>query len=78
MASIIRGRGTSSEQRTGTVKTHHSETLGRVTIPGAGLVSADDRCGFCGERRADYLTWWGDAVMCATCGAVYTPESLEE
>jgi len=42
------------------------------------LVEAYDRCGFCGERRMDYLAWTDDThVKCGNCGTVYTPESAE-
>ena len=47
---------------------------------GAELVNEGDRCGFCGERRMDWLAWVGfqDFVRCGTCGMVYTPESTED
>jgi len=34
-----------------------------------------DGCPACGERRQDWLVWTpdGEAVRCATCGALYTP-----
>jgi len=39
------------------------------------LVAAGDQCPECGERRMDALGWApdGEAVRCASCGAVYTP-----
>ena len=51
-----------------------------VDEDGNELVQPEDRCGFCGERRMDWLKWVGfqDLVKCATCGTVYRPSSEEE
>jgi LSD1 subclass zinc finger protein len=38
-------------------------------------VDRAEACPECGERHVDALVWQpgGDAVRCATCGAVYVP-----
>ena len=42
------------------------------------MVAAQWGCPECGERVMDRLVWSDDAaVECATCGAVYEPESEE-
>jgi DNA-directed RNA polymerase subunit RPC12/RpoP len=40
------------------------------------LVSLENACPRCGERRTDYLIWIDDEseeVECSTCGMVYKP-----
>ena len=55
---------------------HEMEML--VDEDGNELVQPEDRCGFCGERRMDWLEWEDDThVRCTTCGTVYTPGSEE-
>jgi len=41
------------------------------------LVAREDACGFCGERRQDWLAWQDDELTCGTCGYVFTPESAD-
>jgi len=55
---------------------HEMEML--VDEDGNELVQPEDRCGFCGERRMDWLEWEDDThVRCTNCGTVYTPGSEE-
>jgi len=41
----------------------------------SGLVSWNDACPVCEERRMDWLVWDedGESVTCATCGNAYAP-----
>ena len=58
------------------VKAYQAEML--VDDEGNELVQPQSCCGFCGERRMDWLEWVDDThVRCTTCGTVYTPESEE-
>jgi len=43
-------------------------------------VPEGDRCGFCGERRMDWLVWQEDEIhlRCGICGVVFQPESTED
>ena len=60
------------------IREYQAEML--VDDAGNELVQPQDRCGFCGERRMDWLEWveFGSRIRCTTCKTVFTPESEEE
>ena len=59
----------------------YSDELYEIDVDDDGneLVQPEDRCGFCGERRMDWLEWveFGNYIRCATCGTVYRLSSEE-